>query len=140
MSDWTDRVRMSDDCAWMTRMRRISARVAVLWLFGQLASAALTPLAVRAGRADGQTATCTCTHGADAACPMHRNTARSKTCVLQSTTGHSAVLLTSLFGITGIVPARTHLLAPARATYVAIVDLQLTLKRPGPPDPPPPRA
>ena len=138
--DWTDGIEMDNDDPAMTRLRRLPGHVAVVWLLSQLASAALVPLAVWADPIDVHGAACTCTHGANAACPMHRNTAASpKTCALQSTAEHSAVLFTSLFGITGIVPARTPLLALAREGGVTIVELQMTITRPGSPDPPPPR-
>ena len=124
----------------MTRMRRIVGLVAVVWLSCRLASAALAPLAVWAGSADGHAAECTCVHGPDAACPMHKKAAPGSTfCVLQSTAEPSTALLTSPFGLLGLVAERTQLVAPASSRHVLIVDFEMTTRRAGPPDPPPPR-
>jgi hypothetical protein len=131
---------MSDDPFSMTRLRRILGRVAVVWLSGQLASAALSPLSVWP-EGGPHAASCTCTHGVDDACPMHRNSAQgSRSCVLRAAAEPSAVLFTSLFGVTGLAAQRAQLLAPAcRATF-AISELQATVEQRRSPDPPPPRS
>jgi hypothetical protein len=141
MWGWTDDAGMSEDSFSMTRVRRVLGHVVVVWLSGQLALAAFSPETLWSDPAGSHAAVCTCTHGTDAACPMHRNTASgSRTCVLRAAADQSAAQLTSLFGATGPPVLRTQFFAPACATPVPIVEWQMIVEHPASPDPPPPRS
>jgi hypothetical protein len=125
----------------MVRMRRVLGLVAIVWLVGQVGLSALTLLLLETSGPALSEAACTCTHGPDAACPMHRNTAPgSRTCVLRGAGDHTAILLGSLFATTGLAMERMRLLAPATSGSVAIGVCHMIIRQPGSPDPPPPRA
>jgi hypothetical protein len=110
-----------------------------VWLTCQLAAAGLTPLALSAGSADVNAVQCTCGQGVHATCPTHHRPAPgSKICVMRGTSDQ-ATLLTSLFGIVGLMPGSTPLLDRAPSGRLAIIESQMTAEHPVPPDPPPPR-
>ena len=126
----------------MASLRRVLAPVAALWLFCQIGTVALVPVALWHA-SDPHGAECTCGHGLGAMCPMHHKPASPPAdCAMQAAEGSgSAVMLTGLINLTGLIPESTAGLAPATVTaHVAFADVDPRGERPVPPDPPPPRA
>src|SRR5437660_8631823 len=126
----------------MTRSRQFLGVVAAVWLLYQLGTAALPPIAFWVNAGQEHAAACTCTHGADATCPMHHKSAPagSKICVMQSASHHAALLPTWLFSVAGLMPGSTAFDEPTPTTRVTVGNRPSTITRPIPPDPPPPRA
>ena len=118
------------------------APVAALWLFCQIGTVALVPVALW-HTSDPLGPECTCGHGLGAMCPMHHKPASPPAdCAMQAAEGSgAAVVLTGLINVTGLVPESAPCLAPAIATaHVAVADVDPRGERPVPPNPPPPRA
>ena len=97
----------------MTRLRRVRAPLAAIWLSCQIGTVALVPVALWISAADPHAAECTCEHGADAMCPMHRHTPAGNTnsdCAMQAANGADAAVLTTLVGVAGLIPeiGRAH--------------------------------
>ena len=124
----------------MTRSRQFLEVIAAVWLSCQLGTVALVPIALWMNP-DGHAAACTCTHGADATCPMHHKSAPagSKVCAMQSASHHPLVV-TSLFSAAGLIPGSTGFAEPTPSTDITIDIRPITTARPIPPEPPPPRA
>jgi hypothetical protein len=126
----------------MARFRRLLAPAAAIWLFCQVGTVALVPVALWHA-ADPHGVECTCGHGLGAMCPMHHKPASPpEDCSMQAAEGSgAAAVLTGLINLTGLVPESTHGLAPAPSSaHVAAADADPRGRRPVPPDPPPPRA
>jgi hypothetical protein len=126
----------------MARLRRVLAPVAALWLFCQIGTVALVPVALLHA-ADAHGEECTCGHGLGAMCPMHHKPASPPAdCAMQAAEGSgAAAVLTGLINVAGLVPEATTGLAAAAATAaVDVADAHLRGERSVPPDPPPPRA
>jgi hypothetical protein len=122
----------------MIRVRRVLGPIAALWLACQAATLTLVPVL---GWQSTGAAACTCTHGADAMCPMHHKTAAGTTvCTLQSATTSPAAALNALFGAVGVVPISHGATIPAPAVRRVRLAPSIATARPAPPDPPPPRA
>jgi hypothetical protein len=122
----------------MTRVRRALGPIAALWLACQAATLTLVPAL---GWQSTGAAACTCTHGADAMCPMHHRAAAGTTvCTLQSATTSPAAALNALFGAVGVVPVSQRVTTPAPVVSRARLAHSMATARPAPPDPPPPRA
>jgi hypothetical protein len=116
--------------------RRALGPTAAAWLVCQTVTLALAPALL-----SGLVEECVCTHGADATCPMHHKPAAGvKVCVMQSADTRVPGTLSSLFGITGLLPAPTPPTVAASAAGPVLVELSRTIGRSSPPDPPPPRA
>src|SRR6476661_3954376 len=128
----------------MTRLRRLLALLAAIWLWSQIAPVALVPVAMWVSAADPHAAECTCGHGADAMCPMHRHKptgSSSSHCSMQATNGTGTAVLTTLVGVAGLIPESIpSLVAPVPSTSVSPADVDVRGEHPVPPDPPPPRA
>ncbi len=128
----------------MTRLRRVLAPLAAIWLFCHVGSVALVPVALWVGAADAHAPVCTCGHGADAMCPMHRHKPAGSTeshCSMQAAQGAATAVLTTIGSIAGLIPESTpSLIAPVPSTSVGPTDVDVRGERPVPPDPPPPRA
>src|SRR5258708_9436 len=128
----------------MTRLRRLLAPLAAIWLSCQIGTVALVPAAMWISAADPHAAECTCGHGADARCPMHRHKPAgnsSSHCSMQATNGAGTAVLTTIFGVAGLIPESAPLLvAPVPSTSVSPADVDVRGERPVPPDPPPPPA
>lgn len=128
----------------MTRLRRLLAPLAAIWLSCQIGAVALVPVAMWLNAADPHAAECTCGHGADAMCPMHRHKpagSSSSHCSMQATNGTGTAVLTTLVGVAGLIPeSMSSLVAPVPSTNVSPADVDVRGERPVPPDPPPPRA
>jgi hypothetical protein len=125
----------------MPQLRRALGPVAALWLLCQLGTGALVPVALLTA-ADSHTLACTCGHGADEMCPMHHKRPSSPVrCAMQAAGESGTAALTTLVGLSGLIPESTPAIVAASATpNVAAVDAHLIGERPVPPDPPPPRA
>jgi len=128
----------------MTRLRRLLAPLAVVWLSCQIGTVALVPVAMWASAASPHAAECTCGHGADAMCPMHHHGPAgnsSRHCSMQPANGTGTAVLTTIFGVAGPIPeSAASLVAPVPSTSVGPADVDVRGERPVPPDPPPPRA
>jgi len=120
----------------MARFRRTVARIIIAWLSCQIAGATLLPATAP------RDAECQCTHGADAACPMHHKRASgSKACVMQAVEGDTALAIASMVGIAGVLPAPVETAEPRSSLQrPAHRETQPISLAPVPPDPPPPRA
>src|SRR5579864_1912753 len=92
----------------MPRARRTLGLVAATWLCCQAATFAVVPTFLGIGAIEASVAECTCSHGANAICPMHHKpSASAKACAWQGMTTSSAVLVNALFGVAGLLPAPT---------------------------------
>ena len=128
----------------MTHLRRVLAPVTALWLFCQIGTVALVPVALWVGAAGRHAAECTCGHGEDAKCPMHRHKPAgdpNSHCSMQASNEAGAGALTTIVSVAGLLPESTpSLVAPLPSTNVSPTDVDVRGERPVPPDPPPPRA
>lgn len=125
----------------MTSARRFLGPLATLCLTCQLVMVVVSPVVFLATSSDASVQVCTCTHGTDAACPMHHKRSPGSTvCVMQSATQHPTILATPLLGIVGLIPESTALPVPTASGILAIINAQIDSQRPVSPDPPPPRA
>jgi hypothetical protein len=128
----------------MTRLRRALAPLAAIWLSCHIGTVALVPVALWVSAADPHAAECTCGHGADAVCPMHRHKPAgntNSTCAMQAVNGAATAVLSTLVGVSGFIPeSKPSLAAPVPSTRVRPIDVVVRGERPVPPDPPPPRA
>jgi hypothetical protein len=128
----------------VTRLRRALVPLATIWLSCQIGTVALVPVALWVSAADPHTAECTCGHGADAMCPMHRHKPAGNPnshCSMQAANGAGRAVLTTIVGVAGLIPESTpSLVAPVPSTRVRPGDVHVRGERPVPPDPPPPRA
>jgi hypothetical protein len=126
----------------MTHLRRVLAPLAAIWLFSQIGTVALVPVALWITTADPHAAECTCGHGPGGLCPMHHKPAgESAPCAMRAANSSgTAVLNNILVGTAGLVPEPPRSIEPAlpsaraRTFHVRVVD-----EHPVPPDPPPPR-
>lgn len=127
----------------MRHLRRVLAPAAAIWLFCQAATVMLAPVALWIA-ADVHAAECTCGHGADALCPMHRHKPAgdpNSHCSMQAANQTGAAVLTTIIGVAGLLPDSTpSLAAPVPSTNVGPTNAGVRGERPVPPDPPPPRA
>ena len=126
----------------MTHMRRVLAPVTAIWLFCQIGSVALVPVALWATAVDSHAEGCTCGHGAGAMCLMHHKPAGdSAPCAMQAANNSGAAVLNTLVGTAGLVPEPGCSIEPALLSASArTLDVHVVGERPVPPDPPPPRA
>src|ERR1700674_3330794 len=92
----------------MTRLRCALGPVAGAWLVCQIAPLLVAPAAFWVA----DQLACTCPHGADGACPMHKQTASSTTCLVRSVDDSGTAVLSSLLGPVGLVPVPTPPMTP----------------------------
>ena len=124
----------------VTRLRRLLAPIAFVWLTSQAGLLAALPVALWTGTAE-ELLECRCTHGDHAMCPMHHKPAPgSRICVTQSADQSDAALLASIINVAGMLPSHTVPLVPPQARAVDDLVPIPSSHRPVPPDPPPPRA
>lgn len=127
----------------MTRLRRALVPLTAVWLSCQIGTIALVPVASWVNAADPHAAECTCGHGANAICPMHRHKPAgdpSSRCSMQATNETGTAPLTTIAGAGGLLPESTlSLVAPVPSMNVGPTDDDVRGERPVPPDPPPPR-
>ena len=127
----------------MTRLRRALVPLAAVWLSCQIGTVALVPAALWVNAADPHAAECTCGHGADAMCPMHRHKPAGNPdgrCSMQAAHETGTAVLTTIAGAAGLIPESTpSLVAPVPSMNVSPTDVDVRGERPVPPDPPPPR-
>jgi hypothetical protein len=123
----------------MSRFRSALARVAIVWLVCQSTSLTAVPVAMWSEATAALE--CTCGHGAHAMCPLHhRSAAGSHRCAMRALADVDSVLIASLLGPTGLIPASATVTVPPRRVVNATVDVDGAVLRDAPPDPPPPRA
>ena len=123
----------------MTRLRRTLGWLTAVWLLCQ-ATATLVPAALQL-EADGRGLQCECSRGAMSTCAIHHRTAPgSKLCLIRGADDTAAVILSSLFGVVGLVPVQAAPLGPASAGDAARAEASPVAWRPLALDPPPPRA
>src|SRR5580700_2916562 len=116
----------------MTRVRGALGPIAAVWLLCQAATLTLVLSLLGASLAD-----CTCTHGADAACPMHHGAAAtSRVCVMQSMTASGAATLGALCGVVGLAPVRPQATAFVPTASNVVFECSVPTERPSTPDPP----
>jgi hypothetical protein len=125
----------------MTQLRRVLAPVTAIWLFCQIGTVALVPVALWTTAADAHAEECTCGHGPAAMCLMHHKPAGdSAPCAMQAANPSGAAVLNTLAGTAGLVPEPTRSIQPAvPSACVQALDVHVVGERPVPPDPPPPR-
>lgn len=128
----------------MTRLRRALVPLAAMWLSCQIGTVVFAPVALWISASDPHAAECTCGHGADALCPMHRHKPAGvpkSDCSMQAANETGTAVLTTIVGAAGLIPESTpSLVAPVSSMNVAPTDVDVRGERPVPPDPPPPRA
>jgi hypothetical protein len=123
----------------MSRFRSALARVAIVWLACQSTSLAAVPVAMWSEATAALE--CTCGHGAHAMCPLHhRSASGSHRCAMRALADVDSVMIVSLLGPTGLMPASPTFTSPRRRIDVATLDVDDVVLREVPPDPPPPRA
>src|SRR4051812_32545838 len=123
----------------MSRFRSALARVAIVLLVCQSTSLAAVPMAMWSEATAALE--CTCGHGAHAMCPLHhRATADSHRCAMRALADADSVLIVSLLGPTGPMPASSTFTGPPRRGVIVTLDVDDAGLRDAPPDPPPPRA
>jgi len=121
--------------------RRALGAVTLVWLLCEAMTFAIVPAALWMETSAANIAECTCAHGPDAACPMHRQpSANPPMCVMRSVSPNDAVLLNTLLGVAGFLPAPAHRAAEMLALRSAPIDQSSATTPHTPPDPPPPRA
>src|SRR5687768_4638323 len=127
----------------MTLLRRLLAPVTAIWVFCQLGTVALGPVALWVSAADSHDAECTCGHGANAMCPMHRHKPAgdpNSHCSMQASNETGTGVLTTITAAAGLIPESTpSFVAPVPSMNVSPTDVHVVGERPVPPDPPPPR-
>jgi hypothetical protein len=126
----------------MPQLRRVLAPVAALWLFCQVGTVALVPVALWVTATDPHSAECTCGHGLGAMCPMHHKpSSDAAECAMRAANGPGAAILASLVGVAGLAAEPARSIQPAApSTFSGLADAHVAGERPVPPDPPPPRA
>jgi len=125
----------------MARVRRLLASLSIVWLSCQLTTDGLALAGSWQALAAEAIASCTCSHGPDAACPMHYAPAKDpKRCVMQNEHDTAVLTLTSLLGVIGIVPAPAMVRVHESSRLTVRSGRQPIAEHPVPPDPPPPRA
>src|SRR3954454_1637630 len=106
----------------MSRFRSALARVAIVWLVCQSTSLTAVPGAMWSEATAALE--CTCGHGAHAMCPLHhRSAAGSHRCAMRALADVDSVLIVSLLGPTGLIPASPASTAPPRGVVIAILDV-----------------
>jgi len=127
----------------MTRLRRALVPLVAMWLSCQVGTFALVPVVLWVNAADPHAAECTCGHGADAMCPMHRHKPAGDSnnpCSMQASNQTGTGVLTTIVGAAGLIPESTpSFVAPGPSISVSPMDVDVRGERPVPPDPPPPR-
>ena len=122
----------------MTDLRRALGPLAALWLLCQLGFVAAAPITVWMGSSADD---CTCPIGDHATCPMHhKNASGLKVCAMRSVNDPASVVLSPTYGLIGFTPNSTHTVVLTSSSHESVPGAVLTLSRPAPPDPPPPRA
>ena len=105
----------------MTHLRRVLGPATAIWLFCQVATVMLAPVALWIA-ADVHAAECTCGHGADALCPMHRHKPAgdpNNHCSMQAANRTGAAVLTTIIGAAGLIPeSAPSFAAPAPSANV----------------------
>jgi len=122
----------------MTRVRQALRPIATVWLLGQAATLALVPTLLYTIPSE-----CVCTHGADGMCPMHHKPSAPgiKVCVMQSATDSGGpATLSGLFSVAGLLPASAEGTVSTFTSSAVPIVCSLVVRRPSPPEPPPPRA
>src|ERR1700687_478301 len=92
----------------MTRLRRALGPVVGVWLVCQIAPLMVAPAAFWVA----DQLACTCPRGAGGACPMHKQTASTTACLVQSVDDTGTAVLSALLGPVGLVPVPTRPVAP----------------------------
>jgi len=125
----------------MPGARRMLGLVAATWLICQATTLVLVPTLLGIGAMEASVAECTCTHGANATCPMHHKTsAGAKVCALQGMTTSSTALVNALFGVAGFLPAPTPAANQGPTRLTVRLDRSTATSRRISPDSPPPRS
>jgi hypothetical protein len=127
----------------MSHLRRVLGPVTAIWLFCQVGTVALVPVALWITAADAHAGECTCGHGLGAMCPMHHKPASGgpEQCAMRAANGGGAAVLVSVVGVVGLVADPPRSIQPAvPSARPKIADVHVAGVRPVPPDPPPPRS
>src|SRR5689334_7357237 len=93
----------------MHRVRMALRAIAVTWLLAQALTMSVAAVAVSLAGAQDDSVECSCTHGANAICPMHHRPASGSTVCAIGSIDHGVAALTSLLSITGLIPQSAHL-------------------------------
>src|ERR1700676_2316094 len=118
----------------MTRLRCALGPVITAWLVCQIAPLMVAPAAFWVA----DQLACTCPPGADGACPMHKQTTGSPSCLIRGVDG--TAVLSSLLGPAGLLPVPAPPMAPVLVGTSSPAGLSPVTVRPRSPDPPPPRS
>src|SRR5262245_1982647 len=98
----------------MAHVRRLLAPLTAIWLFCQIGTVTLVPVALWITAADPHGMECTCGHGLGAMCPMHHKpSGDSAQCAMRSANGAEAAVLAGLVGMIGLVAEPTSSIQPA---------------------------
>jgi hypothetical protein len=126
----------------MTRLRRVLAPLAAIWLFCQVGTVALAPVGLWIIARDPHPAECLCAHDLGAVCAMHHKPVAGTTrCTMRAANDSGTAVLTTLAGLVGLLPERTPAIgSPILSMRVKPAESYVVGERPVPPDPPPPRA
>jgi hypothetical protein len=123
----------------MRRLRRVLGPLAGSWLFCQIATLTVLPVALAWRSASDLK--CTCPKGAESACPMHhqKTPAGAKQCLLRNAADGAASVLTSLLSPLGYLPSVTTPIRPAVGDSAFVAELAMVRDSLLTPDAPPPR-
>jgi hypothetical protein len=125
----------------MKRLRRVLGPVAAAWLIFQVASLTFAPVEALTRAGGAALLECSCSHSDHGMCPMHHPASpRANDCLMKSAHDSGAAIFSMFLGPVGLVPGPTPEVVPATSTPLTSAGVQRFSPRPGPPDPPPPRA
>ena len=120
----------------MTPLRCALGPVITAWLVCQIAPLMVAPAAFWVA----DQLACTCPHGTDGACPMHKQPTGSTSCLIRGVDDSGMAVLSSLLGPVGLIPVPTLPMAPVLMGTSSPGELSPVTDRPRSPDPPPPRS
>ncbi len=113
---------------------------AAVWLLSHVAMLAATPILISQMSVEDSTASCSCPHTGEAACPMHhRPTSSGRVCLLRAVQTNGTAAMHALFDVIGFEGLSTQLPGPIERVRRFPPNRAIALARPSSPDAPPPR-
>ena len=124
----------------MTRVRRVAAPIAAIWLIIQTSTLVALPVVFYAGSRHAPIE-CTCAHdGNHRDCPMHHASPVGARVCFQATDSPGFAVLGSMFGHLGVIPNPLDTLDVPPPPLAGHGDTPSHHRTLAPPAPPPPRA